>query len=363
MTGRALGARLLPGWAVLAALLFGMLLVRLAGASPVAAYRDLLGGPLADLYGFATMLVRTTPLLFAGLGVAVALRAGLINIGAEGQIYLGGLAATLVGLYAVGLPALLHVALAMLAAAAAGGAWALPPALLRLRRDVSEVITTLLMNYIGLYLVGALVSGPLKEPGAPYPYSPPLARTAWLPVIIPATDAHAGILIALALAAAALVVLNRTTAGFRLRMVGANARAAAYAGVNVRRTVVAAMVASGALAGLGGASEVMGLKHRLFDAFSPGYGYDAVVVAFLGGGRPAAVAVAAVFFGALRSGAGIMQRSQGVPVAMIFAIQGLAVLALAASLAVRHRLFRWGGPDGSRAASAIRPGVRELEQH
>ena len=352
MTIRTAVLRLLPIWAVLFALLLGMFFVLLTGAHPIEAYRDLLRGALADVFGFATTLVKTTPLLFAGLGVAVALRAGLINIGAEGQIYLGGLAAALVGLYVQGLPPLLHVPLAMLAAFVAGGAWALLPALLRLRRGVSEVITTLLMNYIGLYFVGALVSGPLKEPGAPYPYSAVLARSAYLPTIIPTTDAHAGILIALVLAVVTYVVLEHTPAGFQVRMVGANPSAAAYAGVNVGQTIIIAMVVSGGLAGLGGASEVMGLKHRLFDAFSPGYGYDAIVVAFLASGQPLGVAVTALFFGALRSGANIMQRSQGVPVAVIFAIQGLAVLFLAASLAVRHRIFRWGGRSRQPAAAS-----------
>lgn len=354
MTIRTAALRLLPVWAVLFALLLGMVLVLLAGAHPIEAYRDLLRGALADVFGFATTLVKTTPLLFAGLGVAVALRAGLINIGAEGQIYLGGLAAALVGFYERGLSPLVHIPLAMLAAFVAGGAWALLPALLRLRRGVSEVITTLLMNYIGLYFVGALVSGPLKEPRAPYPFSPPLASSAYLPTIIPTTDAHAGILIALVLAIVTYVVLEHTPTGFRVRMVGANPSAAAYAGINVSKTVTLAMVVSGGLAGLGGASEVMGLKHRLFDAFSPGYGYDAIVVAFLGAGQPLGVVATAFFFGALRSGANIMQRSQGIPVAVIFAIQGLAVLFLAASLAVRYRLFRWGGSLQQPAVSAIR---------
>lgn len=361
MTIRAAAMRLLPVWAVLIALLLGMLLVLVAGANPIAAYEALVRGALADVFGFATTLVKTTPLLFAGLGVAVALRAGLINLGAEGQIYLGGLAAALVGLYVPGLPVLLHVTAAMLAAFAAGALWALLPALLRLRRGVSEVITTLLLNYIGLYLVGALVSAPLKDADAPYPYSPAVLPTARLPAVIPGTDAHAGIVIAVALALLAYVILEHTAVGFRVRMVGGNARAAAYAGVNVGRTIVGAMLASGGLAGLAGASEVIGLKHRLFDAFSPGYGYDAIVVAFLGAGQPLGVLATSFFFGALRSGANIMQRSEGVPVAVIFAIQGLAVLALAASLAVRHRIFRGSRPQARPAGTPVQAGVPELE--
>jgi len=329
--------RMLPVWAVLAALLLGMVLVALAGANPVSAYRELMRGAFADLFGFATTLVKTTPLLFAGLGVAVALRAGLFNIGAEGQIYLGGLAAALVGLYVHGLPAILHIPLAMLAAFAGGGVWAFLPALLKVSRGVNEVITTLLMNYVGIYLVSFIVGGPLIEPGAPYPYTRPLDPATNLPLLIPATDAHVGILIALGLALLLHVLFARTTLGFQLRAVGANPSAAAYAGVHVNRTLILAMVMGGGLAGLGGASEVMGLKHRLFEGFSPGYGYDAVVVAFLSNGQPLGAVAMAFFFGALRSGANIMQRSVGIPVAIVFAIQGLAVLFLAASLVVQRR--------------------------
>lgn len=338
MTLRLAFARLLPVWAVLLALLLGMILVYFAGANPVAAYADLFRGAFADLFGFATTLVKMTPLVFAGLGVAVALRAGLYNIGAEGQIYLGGLGAALVGLYVHGLPPLLHVPLAMLAAFIAGGLWAVLPIMLKLWRGVNEIVTTLLMNYIGILLVSVIVSGPLMEPGAPSPYTRPLETSTHLPVLIPATDAHAGVLIAMALALGLHFVFVRTRLGFQVRTVGASPSAAAYAGINVRRTLAAAMVAGGGLAGLAGASEVMGLKHRLFEGFSPGYGYDAIVVAFLSNGQPLGVAAMALFFGALRSGANIMQRSVGIPVAIVFAIQGLAVLFLASSLAAQHRL-------------------------
>ena len=337
MTLRLAATRLIPVWAVLAALMLGMLLVRLAGANPFVAYSELLRGAFADLFGFSTTLVKTTPLLFAGLGVAVALRAGLFNIGAEGQIYLGGLGATLVGVYLHGLPPVVHIPLTLFAGALAGGLWALLPIVLRVTRGVNEVITTLLMNYIGFFLVSWVVSGPLMEPGAPYPYSRALDPATNLPVLIPATDAHAGILIALFLALLLHLLFARTAYGFQLRAVGANPMASAYAGMNVRVTLVAAMVLGGALAGVAGAVEVTGLKHRLFEGFSPGYGYDAIVVAFLSNGQPLGVVAMSFFFGALRSGANIMQRSLGVPVAIVFAIQGLAVIFLAAGLAIQRR--------------------------
>jgi len=186
--------------------------------------------------------------------------------------------------------------------------------------------------------VSVIASGPLMEPGAPSPYTPPLEPSAHLPVIIRMTDAHAGVLVAVALAFTLHFIFARTRFGFQLRMVGANPSAAAYAGLSVSWTLLLAMVAGGGFAGLAGASEVMGLKHRLFEGFSPGYGYDAIVVAFLSNGQPLGVVAMSLFFGALRSGANIMQRSVGIPVAIIFAMQGLAVLFLASSLALRRRL-------------------------
>lgn len=330
--------RLLPVWALLLAFALGMGLVRFAGANPQNAFAYLISGAFADLFGIGTTVVKTTPLLLAGLGVGVSLRAGLFNIGAEGQIYMGGLAAALVGLHLHGVPSLIHITLALLAAFAGGGLWALIPAVLRTRRGVNEVISTLLMNYIAALLVSMIVNTWLKEPGAPYPYTAPLAPTANLPVVIPTTDAHVGILLGLAFGALAYFAFARTAYGFQLRAVGANPTASAYAGISVNRTLIGAMVLGGGLAGLGGASEVMGLQHRLFEGFSPGYGFDAVVIGFLSDGHPLGIIAASFFFGALRSGANIMQRNAGVPFAIVFAIQGLAVLLLAASLPLRRRL-------------------------
>ena len=329
--------RLLPLWALLIAFGLSMGLVRFAGADPLNALAYLLSGAFADLFGIGTTIVKTTPLLLAGLGVGVSLRAGLFNIGAEGQIYMGGLAAALAGLFIRGLPAFIHIPLALLSAAVGGGLWGLIPGLLKTRRGVNEIISTLLMNYIGALLVSMVVNVWLKEPGAPYPYTPPLASSAFLPIILPTTDAQAGILIGLSLGGLIYFAFGRTAYGFQLKMVGANPVAAAYAGINVNRTMVSAMVVGGALAGLGGASVVLGLQHRLFEGFSPGYGFDAVVIGFLSNGNPVGIIATSFFFGALRSGADIMQRNAGVPFAIVFAIQGLAVLLLAASLPLRQR--------------------------
>ncbi|MGH7265364.1 MAG: ABC transporter permease [Candidatus Rokuibacteriota bacterium] len=330
--------RLVPVWALGLALTLGALLIVAAGGNPFVAYWAVLEGAFGDVFGFGSTLTKMAPILLAGLGVALALRGGLFNIGAEGQIYLGGLAAAWVGLYVSGLPSLLHVPLALLASAVGGGLWALIPAWLRVRRGVNEVITTLLMNYVAIYGVSYVVNGPMMEPGAPYPYSPPLLDTARLPLILPEADAHAGILLGLAAAVVLHVILARTAAGYRIQAVGLNPQAAAYGGLGVARTMIGVMLASGALAGLAGAGEVMGLKHRLFDRFSPGYGFDAIAAAFLAGSQPLLVVPTALFFGALRSGGSLMQRAVGTPVAIVIVIQGLAIFFLTLGLVIAY----WG---------------------
>lgn len=362
MSVRLTLVRLLPVWALLLAFLLGMGLVQFAGANPREAFGYLISGAFADLFGIGTTVVKATPLLLAGLGVGVSLRAGLFNIGAEGQIYMGGLAAALIGLFIHGLPPVIHISLALLSAFLTGGLWGLIPALLKIGRGVNEVISTLLMNYIAILFVSLIVNEWLKAPDAPYPYSAGLDPSATLPVVIPTTDAHVGILVGLAFGALAYFVFARTAYGFQLKAVGANPSASAYAGINVNHTLIAAMVFGGGLAGLGGASEVLGLQHRLYEGFSPGYGFDAVVIGFLSNGHPLGVIATAFFFGALRSGANIMQRNAGVPFAIVFAIQGLAVLLLAASIPLRNRLVVRMRPmrvrtvlDGTRGSEVADP--------
>ncbi len=335
--------RSMPAVGLCAALLLGAALLSAIGKSPASAYRVLVSGAFGDIWGFGDSLARMTPLLIAGLGVAVALKAGFFNIGAEGQLYLGGMAAAIVGLRVGGLPFLLHVPAAFLAAFAAGALWATVAAMLKVYRGVNEVISTLLMNYVAINIVGYAVRGPLMEPGAPYPYSPPLPPTATLPAIIPFTDAHGGVLVGLALAAVLKFALSRTSLGYEIRAVGVNPTAARYNGISLSQAILKVAVMSGGLAGLAGAVEVMGLQHRLFDRFSPGYGYDAIIVAFLAGGEPLGIPISALFFGALRAGASAMQRVEGIPAAMVQTIQGITVLFIAAGLAMSRwpAIRRW----------------------
>ena len=327
-----------PLIAIALALLVGAILILIAGANPIAAYTALIQHSLFTFFGFGDTLKKMTPLLFTSLGVMLALRGGLFNIGGEGQIYLGALGSTLVGLYFSGLPALIHIPLALLAGFIFGGIWGLIPGYLKAVRGVNEVIATLLLNYIAVNLISYLVQNPLKEANAPSPYSPLIAESARLPAIFSGGFAHVGILLALIAAIIVWVLLELTPLGYQIMAVGFNPIASRYAGISVKRTVILVMVLAGGLAGLAGASEVMGLKYRLFEEVSPGFGFDAIAIAFLGRGSAIGVVLISLFFGALQSGARTMQSVAGVPVTIVYAIQGLMVLFIAIALAVERWL-------------------------
>ncbi len=327
-----------PLIAITAALLVGAGLILLAGANPIAAYTALFQESLSTYFGFGNTLTKMTPLLLTSLGVLVALRAGQFNIGGEGQIYLGALGSALVGLYVQGLPALIHVPIALLAGFLFGAVWGLIPGYLKAVRGVNEVITTLLLNYIAVNFVSYLVQNPLEQPGAPSPYSPLIAKSAQLPIILPGSLADAGILLGLIAAGVVWVLLVRSPLGYQITTVGLNPIAARYGGISVERTIMLVMALAGGLAGLAGSAEVMGLKYRLFEQVSSGYGFDAIAIAFLSRGSVLGVVLTSLFFAALRSGANVMQRSAGVPVTVVYAIQGLTVLFIAMSLAWEQRV-------------------------
>jgi general nucleoside transport system permease protein len=327
-----------PVLAIVLALLVGAILILVAGANPFKAYAVLFSESLTNYYGFSNMWTKLSPLLLAGLGVLVALRANQFNIGGEGQIYMGGLGSALVGLYVQGLPALIHIPLALIAGFLFGALWGLIPGYLKAYRGVNEVITTLLLNYIAINLVSYLVQNPLIEPGAPSPFSPLIAASAQLPALLPKTQAHAGVLLGLAAAAILWIMFARSPLGYQIEAVGQNPIAARYGGISVERTILLVMGISGGLAGLAGSGEVMGLKYRLFENFSPGYGFDAIAIAFLSRGNIGGVVLTSIFFAVLRSGANVMQRSAGVPVTVVYAIQGLTVLFIAVSLVIERRL-------------------------
>jgi len=323
---------LAPVWAVLGALFIGAGFIAAAGISPVAAYAALLRGAFGSLNSFGLSIQKMVPLLFAGLGVAFAFRCGLFNIGGEGQIYMGALFGGWLALTFPNLPVAILLPAVLIVSFVGGGIWGAIPGLLRAKWKKSEIITTILMNYVGFWFVSFLLHGPLQESRGYYPQSEILPQASWLPFIWDAAHIHIGIILALVTAAAVYVVLWRTTIGYQIRAVGSNPQAAEYSGIPVVRSMVLAMFVSGGLMGLAGAAEIFGVQHRLSDFFSPNYGFDAIAVALLGYTHPVGVTLAALFFGAMRAGFNAVQRTEGLPLALAQVVQGLTLILVVASV-------------------------------
>ena len=309
------------------------------GSAVAAFWRGSLGSEYAVV---SATLVRATPLIFTGLAVAIAFRAGVLNIGADGQFLAGATAAAVVGTLGAGWPPLAQsavgVPLALGAGALLGAAWAGVAAWLRRRFGVLEVISTLMLNFVALEAVAYLVRGPLQEPSHIYPQTPSLARPWHLPRLVPGSRLHIGFAIAVLLGAATWWVVRTTAAGFRLRAVGSNPDAAATAGtIDVDAVMTHTFLLSGAMAGLAGAVEVTGITYALYDNISPGYGYTAIAVALLAGLHPLAVVASGIFFGALEAGAAGMQRDAGVPAVAVSVVEAAIVLAILGLKATRAR--------------------------
>ena len=337
---------LAPVGAVVFTLLVSALLVWWAGAGVAQTYGLLLRGGFGSVFALSETFTRAIPLMLTGLAAAVAFRARLFNIGAEGQLYVGALAAVAVGGLHGGsgfdLPAPLLFGLMLLAAALAGALLLLGPALLKARLGVDEVVTTLLLNFIVLLLVSLMLDGPMKDPTAMgWPQSVALMGELELSKLVEQTRVHSGLLIAAALAVAVWVLMKYTVLGFDIRAVGANARAAAFAGVPVTRTVVLVAMLSGALAGLAGAIEVAGRTSYLTLDMSPGYGYSGIVIAMLAGLHPLGVVAASVFVAGVLVGADSMSRAIGVPTYIADVIVAASLISvLVATLLTQYRV-RW----------------------
>ncbi len=295
-----------------------------------------IGNPFVDITPITETLLRATPLILAGLAVALGFRAGLFNIGAEGQIYIGALFATAVGISLPDLPLLIHLPLAVAAGFVGGAVWGFIPGILKARTGAHEVITTIMLNYVSYLVVDlALRQAFYQLPGRDDPVSKFIVPTAILPKLIGDERLHWGLILAIAAAVAVWWLLFRSTKGFEFRAVGLNPSGARYAGMNISRTVVLTMMISGGLAGLAGASEILGTNLRLTPGFSPHWGFDAIAIALLGASRPVGVVFSAILFGALRAGATPMQAQTGIPVDLVVVIQGLIIMFIAAPALVR----------------------------
>ncbi len=326
---------LLPLAAVPVALLVGAGMLLALKVNPLTAYSALLQGAAGNVFGITQTLVKATPLLLVGLGITIAFRGGVINIGGEGQLIVGALAATAAALYVPG-PGWALLPMALIAGALGGGLWGGVPGVLKARLGVNEILSTIMMNQIAIQLANFLLRGPMIDPaeiaaGTRIAQSAQLPQEVWLVRLVPRTLLHGGAIIAVVLAVLVYIFLWRTTIGYRIRAVGLNPDAARYAGIRVPFYQALALVLGGAFAGLAGAVEVLGVQHRMLEGLSGGYGFSGIVAALFGKLHPLGAIPASVLFGGLLVGADKMQRAVQVPSALIDALLGMIVLFVVGS--------------------------------
>jgi general nucleoside transport system permease protein len=334
---------LVPILAVITALVIGALIILWVGGDPILAYQGLFQGAFGSLRAISETTVWACPYIFAGLAVAVGFKGGLFNIGGEGQLAFGAVAAAWAGyalpkIFNSDIPPVLHVLLTVGLGVMAGAIWGAIPGLLKAKTGAHEVINTIMMNYIALNLTSFLLNGPMKDPSPTnvVARTPKIALSAQILPIFPNFRFHWGFILALAMAFFIWWLLWKTKLGFEIRTTGLNPDAAKYAGIDVARTIVITMGLSGALAGLAGAVEVTALNHRHELGFSSGYGFDAIAIALLGKNHPVGVVLAALLFGAMRNGATKMQFLTQIPVDIISIIQALILLFVSADAIVRY---------------------------
>ena len=344
---------------LVAALLVALVLVSI-GASPLETYKTILTGPLSDLFGVTEVLVRSVPLMLVGLGIAISFRSGILNIGAEGQIQMGVLASTAAALAMPHAPKAVLLPTMLMAGALAGAFWGGIAGWLKARLQVNEILSTVMLNYIAAQVHTFLLRGPMLDPselqtGSGTPQSMRLPEASFLDQIVPNTRLHAGLILALVMAALVWVLLWKTTLGYRMRASGAGAKAARYAGIPVERYLVIAMLLAGGFAGLAGAVEVSGVHHRAIEGISSGYGFAGIVVALFGMLHPGGIVPSAAFFGVLLIGADMTQRTASVPANMVLVLQGVIILSIVSAQSflrnpyAQERFSRWLGSFGAGA--------------
>ncbi len=303
---------------------------------------------------FLESLVASTPYIFGSLAVALGFRSGLFNIGVEGQLFIGAIFAAFVGYSITGLPPIIHIPLAILAGALGGAIWGFIPGWLKVKTGGHEVINTIMLNFIAFRISDWLLSGPMRRPDSFNPVSPTIQESAMLPRFFESPIRfHLGFFLALIAAWLVYWLLFKTKWGFDLRSVGANPKAARYAGMSIMGTTVLAMSLSGALAGLAGTNEVLGLNHNLAMAFSAGYGFDSIALALLGKSHPLGVVLASLLFGTLRNGATRMQVVAQVPIDIITVLQALILVFIAAPAIIRT-IYRLREPEAEEEGVTIR---------
>ncbi|MCQ3979263.1 MAG: ABC transporter permease [Anaerolineae bacterium] len=334
---------LIPLAAVILTFLLTATLVLLVEANPLEAYYYFLVDPLSSRVSAIEVLVKATPLLLTGAAVTFAFAGGYWNIGAEGQLYAGAVAATAVGLQMHDMSPWLAIPAMLLGGFGAGMLWALLPALMKIKLAIDEVVTTLLLNSVALFMVSWLLNGPWRDPISQWPQSPEIAAAAIFPKLIPRSRLHLGFILAVIIIVALWFVLTRTAFGLRMRAVGLGPEAARFAGINVERTLLLSALVSGGIAGLAGVSEVAGIHYHLIDAISPGYGYTGIIIATLGTLNAWGVALAALFIGLIDTGAQTVSRALGIPAYLGDVIQAALLLVTLGMLLLQSYRIRWKG--------------------
>ncbi len=343
---RALHIAILPATAIGLALVVGAVIMIASSPLvrgsinpmlPITAYGALVAGSLGSVNAIVSTLVQATPLILAGLAVGIGFKAGLFNIGAQGQFLVGALAAAAMGISTAELSPVVAIPLAVLAGAVAGLAYGFIPGFLKAYTGAHEVVTTIMLNYVAIQIVAYVVSGPLRGTGVTFTRTDTIT-SATLPIIA-GRDGHIGILFAAIAVPIIAWLLFRSTLGFEIRTVGANPDAARYAGMHPRRLITMTMALGGLLAGLAGATEILGQTRHMPAAYATSVGFDAIAVALLGRAHPVGILFAGLLFGAMRAGAGLMQIQAGIPVQMINVLQAVILFFLAADIIVRA-IFR-----------------------
>ena len=339
-----------PVVSILASFLVAGLAMLALGFDPLTAFGGLLSGSLGNLKAIAETLNKATPVILTGISYAIAQKCGFVNLGAEGQLYIGALCAVLAGTE-ISLPAAVHIPVVLIAAFLGGALYGLIPALMKVKFGSSELITTIMFNYVALYFVHYMIAVPIKDYGSTsnFAQSKAMLESAQLPRILTGTRLHAGIIVALLALIAFQFILYHTTTGYEMRVIGMNRTAARCAGMNTGTKTLLSMFLAGGFAGLGGACELMGVQLRIMENAFNGFGFDGVAVALLGNNSTVGTAFSGILFGALKSGANKMTMKSGAPVAVIYMLQGLIILFV-----VGKRLFdyhRLGSkPAGRRKA-------------
>ncbi len=327
-----------PVIAVFLALTVGSILLVFVKVNPLLAYRYLILGNFTNIYNIGEIFVKATPIILTGLAFTFAFKTGLFNIGGEGQMFAGAIAAVYVGLKTGHMSPFITITLCFLAALVAGAIWGIIPGLLKAKFGSSEIIVTIMFNYIGLYLVSYVVDGPLRESSGFYPQTDMIGKNAFLPYFLPGTRLHIGFIIAIVLSILTYIILKKTPFGYKLRAVGHNPHGAEYAGISIKKSIILSMAISGALAGVAGFTEIGGIHHRLLDNFSVGVGFDGIAAALLGGAQPIAVILSSVLLGMLKTGANAMQRGVGVPANIVNIIQALIILFVLAGNMLKPKI-------------------------